>query len=104
MRHLAGPRSIPLAELMQQRGAAGIAQQLAPVADEPAGWNDELHPDAAVGIGAHLLQPALASGERALDGADVVGRDVDRDALVRLLVVAQDHLGAADRELEALAA
>ena len=65
-------------------------------------------PDAAVGVGRHLLEPALAPGHRGLDLADVVGRDVDGDPLVRLLDLAvdlaQQHLGARRGQLEALAA
>ena len=64
-----------------------LGQQLAAVADQPADRQHELHPDAAVGVGAHLLEPGLAAGERGLDLADEVGRDVDGDPLVRLLDV-----------------
>ena len=51
---------------------------------------------------------ALAVRQRGLDRADELGRDVDRDALVRLVGLAvdraQDDLGPADLELVALAA
>ena len=103
MRHLAGHRSVAFAELVHERRPARVGQQLAAVADEAAGGDDELHPDTTVGIGGHLLEATLPAGHRLLDGADVLGRDVDRHPLVRLLAVAQDHLGTADRELEALA-
>ena len=105
---LAGPRPVALADLVEQRGPARVGQQLAAIADEAADREHELHPDAAVGVGRHLLEAALAAGERLLDLADVVGRDVDRDPLVRLLGLAaglvEDDLGAADGELVALAA
>ena len=56
----------------------------------------------------HLLEAALAAGQRLLDLADVVGRDVDGDPLVRLLDLAadlvEDDLRPAHRELVALAA
>ena len=87
---------------------ARLGQQLAAIADEAADRQDELHPDAAVGVGRHLVEPALAPGHRALDLADVVGRDVDGDPLVRLLDLAvdlvQQDLGARGGQLEALAA
>ena len=70
---------------------AGVGEQLAAVADEPADREHELHPHAAVGVGGHLLEAALAAGQRLLDLADVVGRDVDRDPLVRLLDLAADR-------------
>ena len=42
------------------------------------------------GVGAHLLEAALAVGQRGLDWADELGRDVDGDPLVRLVDVAVD--------------
>ena len=103
MRDLARHRPVALADLVQQRRPARVGQELPAVADEPAGRHDELQPGAPVGIGAHLLQASLAGGHRLLHDADVLGRDVDRDALVRLLAVAHDDLGARDGQLEALA-
>ena len=88
--HLTRPRAVALADLVEQRGPAGIREELAAIADEPADRQDELQPDAPVGIGRHLLEAALAPGERLLHRADVVGRDVDRDPLVRLLDLAGD--------------
>ena len=90
MGHLAGPRPVALADLVEQRRAARVGQQLAAIADEAADRQDVLHPDAAVGVGRDLLEAALAPGERRLDLADVVGRDVDGDPLVRLLELATD--------------
>ena len=108
VRDLAGPRAVALADLVQQRRAARLGQQLAAIADQPAHREHELEPDAAVGVGGHLLQAALAAGQRALDLADVVGRDVDGDPLVRLVDLAvdlaQEHLRPDDLQLEALAA
>jgi hypothetical protein len=105
---LAGPRPVALADLVHQRRAARVREELAAVADQAPDGHDELHPDAAVRVGRHLLQAALAAGQARLDLADEVGRDVDRDPLVGLLGlavhVAQDHLGAAGLELEAFAA
>ena len=107
MGHLAGPRPVALADLVEQRGPAGVREELAAIADQAADRQDELHPDAAVGVGRHLLEAALARGKRLLDRADVVGRDVDRDPLVRLLGLAvdrpQEDLGARGGQLEALA-
>ena len=108
MGDLAGPRPVALADLVEQRRAARVGQQLAAIADQAADRQHVLHPDAAVGVGRHLLEAALAPGQRRLDLADVVGRDVDRDPLVRLLDLAVDlaeeHLGARRGQLEALAA
>ena len=103
MGDLARHRPVALADLVQQRRAARVGQQLPAVADQAAGRHDELEPGAPIGIGAHLLQASLAGGHRLLHDADVVGRDVDRDPLVRLLPVALDHLGARDGQLEPLA-
>ena len=86
--HLARPRPVALADLVEQRRAARVGQELAAIADQAADRQDELHPDAAVGVGRHLLEAALPAGERLLDLADVVRRDVDRDPLVRLLDLA----------------
>ena len=94
MGDLARHRPVALADLVQQRRPARVGQQLPAVADQAAGRHDELEPGAPIGIGAHLLQASLAGGHRLLHDADVVGRDVDRDPLVRLLAVALDHLGA----------
>ena len=92
---LARPRPVALADLVEQRRPARVGQQLAAVADQAADRQDELHPDAPVGVGRHLLEAALAAGERLLDLADVVGRDVDRDPLVRLLDLAVDRRAGA---------
>ena len=106
--HLARPRAVALADLVQQRRAARLGQQLAAIADQAARRDDELHPHATVGVGRHLLHPALRVGERLADRADEVGRDVDRDPLVRLVDLAvdlaQQHLRPRDLHLEALAA
>jgi hypothetical protein len=63
---------------------------------------------APVGVGRELLEPALPVGDRRLHAADVVGRDIDRDPLVGLLELpvdlAEQHLGARHRELEAFPA
>ena len=105
--HLAGPRPVALADLVEQRRPARVGEELAAIADQPANRQDELHPDPPVGVGRHLLEAALAAGERLLDRADVVGRDVDRDPLVRLLGLAVDlveeDLRPRDGQLEALA-
>ena len=108
MGDLAGPRPVALADLVEQRRPARVGQQLAAIADQAADRQDELHPDPAVGVGRDLLEPALAPGDRGLDLADVVGRDVDGDPLVRLLDLAadlaQEDLRARRGQLEALAA
>ena len=87
---------------------ARVGQELAAIADQAADRQDELHPDPAVRVGRHLLEPALPAGERLLDLADVVRRDVDGDPLVRLLDLAADlveeDLRPGRRQLEALAA
>ena len=58
-------------------------------------------------VGRHLLDARPASCQRTRDRADVVGRDVDADALVGLVDLAvdlvQEDLRAGDLELEALA-
>src|SRR6266566_3410316 len=55
-------------------------------------------------IGRHLVEATLAGCKRLLDGADVVGRDVDRDPLVRLVDLAvdgpQEDFGARGSQLE----
>ena len=108
VRHLAGPRAVALPDLVHQPGAARLGQQLAAVAHQPAHRHDELHAHAAVGVGGHLLHAALAGRQRLADRADELGRDVDRDALVRLVDravdLAQQHLRARHLQLEALAA
>ena len=58
MGHLAGPRAVALADLVHQGRAAGLGQELAAVADEAADRQDELHPDAAVGVGASSARGA----------------------------------------------
>ncbi len=90
MRHLARPRPVPLADLVQQRGAARVGEQLPAVSDQATDREHELHPDPAVGVGRHLLESALAAGHRLLHLADELGRDVDRDPLVGLLDLAAD--------------
>ena len=90
MRDLAGPRAVALADLVEQRGPARVGQELAAIADQAADRQHELHPDPAVGVARDLLEAALAAGDRRLDLADVVGRDVDGDPLVRLLDLAAD--------------
>ena len=107
VRHLAGPGPVALADLMEERRAAGVGEELAAVPDQTADRQHELHPDAAVGVGRQLFKAALSAGQRLLDVADVVGRDVDRDPLVRLVDVAvdvvQEDLRPGDGELEPLA-
>ena len=105
--HLAGPRAEALADLVQERGSAGLGQELAAIPDQAAHRQHELEADPAVAVGRHLLETRLARGERGLHLADEVGRDVDRDPFVRLLRLpvhrAQDHLRPAHLELEPLA-
>jgi hypothetical protein len=61
-----------------------------------------------VGVGAHLVQAALSVGKGGLNRADELGRDIDRDALIRLVRLAvdraQDDLRSTDLELETLPA
>src|SRR4029077_14159777 len=63
--------------------------------------------DPAVRVARDLLEAALAAGDGGLDLADVVRRDVDGDALIRLLHLAadlaQEDLGSRRGQLEALA-
>src|SRR5207244_12282248 len=92
VRYVAGPRTVALACLVEQRGAASVGQELAAVPDQPADRQDEVHPDPTVGVGCHLLEPSLAPGERLLDLADELRRNVDRDPLVRLLDFGPDGL------------
>ena len=66
-------------------------------------------PGLAVPGGAHFHQVALAgAGQLVDDGAGVVVIDVDDDFLDRFqpfaVLLAEDHAGAGDRQLEPLAA
>jgi hypothetical protein len=85
MRDLAGPRPVALADLVEQRRSARLGQELAAVADQARApgstYSRRTRPSASVDI---CFEPALRR-QRLLDLADVVGRDVDRDPLVRLL-------------------
>src|SRR5947209_15520731 len=85
MGDLAGPRPIALAYLVEEGRAPRLGQQLPPIADEPAYRQHVFETDAAVRVGRHLLETALPPGERGLDLADELGRDIDGDPLVWLL-------------------
>ena len=93
---------------MQQPGAARLGEELGAEADQPAGRHEVVEPDPAGAVVDHLLHPALAQREHLREHADVVLGHVDRQPLDRLVMdavdVADDHLGLADGELEALAA
>ena len=78
VRDIACPRSVALADLVEQGRPPRVGEELTAIADQAADRQHVLHPDAAVGVGRHLFEAALPSGERRLDLADEVGRDVDR--------------------------
>src|ERR1035437_7345960 len=106
MRDLARPRTVALAYLVHEGRASGFSQELPPEADKATDWNDILHPNATIGIRGHLLQSGLPVRQGVLDRPYVIGRDVNRDALVGLVNVtvdlAQDDFGPADLEFVAL--
>ena len=64
VRDLARPRPVALADLVEQRGPARVGQELAAIADQAAHRQDELHADAPVRVGGHLLEARLAAGQR----------------------------------------
>src|SRR4029078_3063515 len=82
VRDLAGPRPVALADLVEQRRPARVGQELASITDQAADRQHDLHPDSAVGVARDLLEATFAAGDGGLDLADVVGRDIDPDALV----------------------
>jgi hypothetical protein len=96
--HIARPRAVALADLVQERRAARLRQQLASEADQAADRDHVLHSDATVGVGAHLLETGFAIREGSLHRPDELGRHVHGDPLVRLLGLAADlveeNLGA----------
>ena len=106
--HLAVPRLPALEDVVHDPGAARLGEELGAEADQAARGHEVLHARPAGAVIDHLLHAALAQCEELRDDADVVLRDVDRDALDRLVPLAVDlaheHLGLADRQLEALRA
>ena len=94
--------------MVEDPGAARLGQELGAEADQAARRHEVLHARPAGAVVDHLRDAALAEREQLRDDADVVLGHVDRDALDRLVPLAVDllrqHLGLADRQLEALAA
>ena len=105
---LAVPGLVALEDVVHDPRTARLGEELGAETDEPARGHEVLHSRPARAVVDHLLHPALAQRQHLGDDADVVLRGVDRDALDRLVPLAVDelrqHLGLADRELEALAA
>ena len=104
---LAVPGLPAVEDVVQDPGAAGLGEELGAEADQAARRDEVLHPRPPGAVVDHLLHPALAQREELRDDADVLLRDVDRDALHRLVLLAVDlagqHLRLADGELEPLA-
>ena len=86
-----------------------VGHELALVADQPAGGRMEHQPQPAAAGGAHLHQLGFALGELLHHDAGILLVDVDHHLLDRLQdgagrgIALEQHLGARDRELEALA-
>src|SRR5229473_1695830 len=93
---------------MNQRGAAGVREQLAAQADQAARGDFEIQAHAAGIVVAHLEHFAAAAADGFQDDADETFRDVDHQALEGLELAAvfgaHDDFGLADHQLEAFAA
>ncbi len=108
-RHLALERLVGLEQAVHDRRAAGVGHQLALVADKAASGRVEDEAQAVASRRLHLDHLGLALGHLLHDDARILLVDVDHDLLDRLqdlagLVLRQNHAGARDRDLEALAA
>src|SRR3546814_895828 len=90
------------------RAAARLGDELAAEPDQATRRDQGLHADPPRAVVDDLLHAALAQGEELGDDAEEVVRDVDREAVDRLVDLAVDlpgeHLGLANGELEALTA
>ena len=96
-----------LEDVVHDPRSARLGQELRAKADQAARRDEVLHARPAGAVVDHLLHPALAEREQLRDDADELLGDVDRDALDGLVPLAVDlaheHLGLADRQLEAFA-
>ena len=105
---LAGPRLVPLVDVVEHRRAAGLGHQLGAEADQAAGRHEELEAHPAGAVVDDLLHAPLAEGEELGDDAEELVGHVDGDPVDGLVDDAVDlageHLGLADGELEALPA
>ena len=102
------PRLVSVEHVVEQAGSSGLGEELRTEADEPARRDDVVHAHPAGAVVHHLLHAALAQRHELGDNAEVVLRDVDRQSLHRLVLLAvddlRDDLGLADGELEILTA
>ena len=93
---------------VNERGAAGIGEQLAAQADQAARGNFEIEADAAGAVIAHFEHFAAAAADGFHDDADEAFRNIDDQALdgLELLAVFVAHydFGLADHEFKTFAA
>ena len=103
---LARPRGPALEDVVEHAGAAGLGKKLRPKTDQRTGGNDIVEPNPPGAMVRHVLHRGLPGTEELGHGADVLLRDIDGEPFGRLVERAVDllsqHLGLADRELEAL--
>src|SRR4029079_17761054 len=103
---LAEPRLEALEDVVQDPGPARLGEKLGPEADQPAGGDDDVHPDPAAPVVHKCLRTPLAQGEQLRQDAEVLLRSVDRETLDRLVQttidLARHDLWLAHRELESL--
>ena len=85
MGHVPRPRAVSLADLVEQRGAARLGQQLAAETDQAANRDHVLHPDSTVGVGTHLLEAGLTIRQGCLHRPYELGRHIHGDPLVGLV-------------------
>ncbi len=102
-------RRIVMEQAVHDAGAARVGEELALIADQPAGRRVEHEALAAAAGGPHLDQLGLALGELLHDDAGMLLVEVDDHLLDRLQQRAvgpapEQNLGARHAELEALAA
>ena len=94
--------------MVEQAGAARLREEVGAEADQRPRRDHVVESDPAGSVVGHPLHTTLALAEELRDGADVLLRNVDGQALGRLVQLAADlagdHSGLAERELEALAA
>ena len=92
--------------MVEHAGATGLGKKLRSKTDQRTGGNDIVEPDPTGAVVRHVLHRGLASTEELGHGANVLLRYVDGEPFGRLVKRAVDllsqHLGLADRELEAL--
>src|SRR5204863_5702818 len=88
---LAVPRLPALEDMVEDAGPARLGEELRAEADEPARRHEILETGPPGAVVDHLAHASLAEREQLCDDADVVLRDVDRDALDRLVRLAVDR-------------